>query len=77
MGLSSFVKQKKLNEYKNIEPKRMILVSYAKYRPTSSNNTKKRQSSNRINEIILMSTDFDFFRESTDQLQVSVQQSTS
>lgn len=57
-----------LQNDQNIEPERMILVSYAQYRPIGSNNTKKGRSSNRRIEIILMSKDFDFFRESTDQL---------
>jgi len=57
-----------LQNDQNIEPERMILVSYAQYRPISSNNTRKGRSSNRRIEIILVPKDFDFFRESTDQL---------
>jgi len=51
-----------------IKPQRMILVSYAQYRPINSNQTKKGRASNRRIEIILMPRDFDFFRETTDEL---------
>jgi chemotaxis protein MotB len=57
-----------LQNDQNIELEREILVSYAQYRPISSNNTRKGRSSNRRIEIILMPKDFDFLRESTDQL---------
>ena len=45
----------------------MILVSYAQYRPISSNAPAKGQANNRRIEVILMPKDFDFFRETTDQ----------
>lgn len=47
-----------------INPQRMILVSYAQYRPKTKAKKAKARAQNRRIEIILMPKDFDFFRES-------------
>ena len=57
-----------LQDEQSIDPERMILVSYSKYRPISSNDTLQGRSRNRRIEIILMPRDFDFFRETTGDL---------
>lgn len=50
---------------KNINPKRLLLVSYGHHRPKSEGETAKDFALNRRIEITLMPKDFDFLSEST------------
>ncbi len=55
-----------LQNNESIKPERIILVSYAHYRPKNNADTPQALADNRRIEITLMPKDFDFLRETTD-----------
>ena len=52
-----------LQDIENINPERMVLVSYSEYQPLHNNDTETGKVANRRIEIVLMPKDFAFFRE--------------